>query len=224
MDEQFQRFALLLNPKQIEKIDKAKVCIVGLGGVGSVAALALARLGIANFVLCDFDVVQISNINRQLIANFNTIGQKKVDVCEKMILEINPQAKIQKIDQKYSKELNLFSFDFNYLIDAIDDLDNKFNLIKGCLKSQKVFISSMGTAKKKDLSKLKVMELNQTSYDPLARRLRKMMRDENIHERVYVVSSTEEVMAVKGLGSYMPVTATAGMLLADYIINKIIQE
>lgn len=82
----------------------------------------------------------------------------------------------------------------------------------------------MGTAKKKDLSKLKVMELNQTSYDPLARRLRKMMRDENIHERVYVVSSTEEVMEVKGLGSYMPVTATAGMLLADYIINKIIQE
>ncbi len=224
MDEQFQRFALLLNPKQIEKIDKAKVCIVGLGGVGSVAALALARLGITHFVLCDFDVVQISNINRQLIANFNTIGQKKIDVCEKMILEINPQAKIKKIDQKYSNELNLFSYDFNYLIDAIDDLDNKFNLIKECLKKRIIFISSMGTAKKKDLSKLKVMELNQTSYDPLARRLRKMMRDENIHERVYVVSSTEEVMDVKGLGSYMPVTATAGMLLADYIINKIIQE
>lgn len=224
MDEQFQRFALLLNHKQIEKIDKAKVCIVGLGGVGSVAALALARLGIANFVLCDFDVVQISNINRQLIANFNTIGQKKVDVCEKMILEINPQAKIKKIEQKYSEKLNLFSYDFDYLIDAIDDLDNKFNLIKECLKNQKVFISSMGTAKKKDLSKLKIMELNQTSYDPLARRLRKMMRDENIYERVYVVSSTEEAMDVKELGSYMPVTATAGMLLADYIINKIIQE
>lgn len=222
MDEQFQRFALLLTPEQIKKIDKAKVCIVGLGGVGSVAALALARLGISHFVLCDFDIVQLSNINRQLIANFNTIGQKKVDVCEKMILEINPKAEIYKIDQKYATNNNLFTYDFDYLIDAIDDLDNKFNLIKECLEKQKVFISSMGTAKKRDLSRLKVMELNQTSYDPLAKRLRKMMRDNNIRERVYVVSSNEEVLDVKGLGSYMPVTSTAGMLLADYIINKII--
>ena len=222
MNEQFQRFALLLTSEQIEKINKAKVAVIGLGGVGSVATLALARNGVKNFVLCDFDEVQISNINRQLIANFCTIGMKKTDVCEKMIKEINPDANVIVITDRFSPETKLFDMDFDYLIDAIDDLDNKYLLIKMCLERKKTFISSMGTARKMDLTKLKIMDLNQTSYDPLARKLRKMLRDNGIYEKVPVVSSLEEPIKTVGLGSYMPVTSTAGLMLADYIIKKII--
>ena len=222
MNEQFQRFALLLTSEQIEKINKAKVAIIGLGGVGSVATLALARNGVKNFILCDFDEVQLSNINRQLIANFNTLGMKKTDVCEKMIKEINPEASVKVISERFGPETTLFANDFDYLIDAIDDLDNKCLLIKMCLENKKTFISSMGTAKKMDLTKLKIMDLNQTSYDPLARKLRKMLREDGIYEKVPVVSSFEEPIKTIGLGSYMPVTSTAGLMLADYIIKKII--
>lgn len=222
MNEQFQRFSLLLNEKQIENVNKARVAVVGLGGVGSVAALALARNGISKFILCDFDVVQISNINRQLIANFNTLGMQKTDVCEKMIKEINPNAEINKICERFSEDSKLFNYEFDYLIDAIDDIDNKFLLIKTCLEHKIKFISSMGTARKMDLTKLKIMDLNQTSYDPLARKLRKLLRDNGIYEKVPVVCSTEEPIKTIGLGSYMPVTSTAGMMLADYIIKLII--
>ena len=222
MNEQFQRFALLLTSEQIEKINKAKVAIIGLGGVGSVATLALARNGVKNFILCDFDEVQLSNINRQLIANFSTLGMKKTDVCEKMIKEINPEASVKVISERFSPETTLFANDFDYLIDAIDDLDNKCLLIKMCLENKKTFISSMGTAKKMDLTKLKIMDLNQTSYDPLARKLRKMLREDGIYEKDPVVSSLEEPIKTIGLGSYMPVTSTAGLMLADYIIKKII--
>ena len=222
MNEQFQRFALLLTSEQIEKINKAKVAIIGLGGVGSVATLDLARNGVKNFILCDFDEVQLSNINRQLIANFNTLGMKKTDVCEKMIKEINPEASVKVISERFGPETTLFANDFDYLIDAIDDLDNKCLLIKMCLENKKTFISSMGTAKKMDLTKLKIMDLNQTSYDPLARKLRKMLREDGIYEKVPVVSSFEEPIKTIGLGSYMPVTSTAGLMLADYIIKKII--
>lgn len=224
MQEQFQRFASLLNDDQINKITSAKVCIVGLGGVGSVSALAFARLGFNNFILCDHDVVSVTNINRQLVANLNTIGRKKVDVCEEMIKEINPLANIVKLDQKYSSESILFDYQFDYLVDAIDDLNNKFHLIKTCLEKNITFISSMGTAKKFDLTRLSVMEINKTSYDPLAKKLRKRLREEGIKGKVYVVSSTEEVNDCDILGSYMPVTATAGMLLTDYIVQKIISN
>lgn len=223
MQEQFQRFASLLNESQINKISEAKVCIVGLGGVGSVSALAFARLGIKNFILCDFDIVQISNCNRQLIANLNTIGMKKVDVCEKMIKEINNEAKIIKISEKFGSESTLFENQIDYLVDAIDDINAKFLLMKTCLKLNIPFISSMGTAKKMDLTKLKVTDLSKTSYDPLAKKLRKMMRDERIYDKIYVVSSEEQIIDCNILGSYMPVTSTAGMLLTDYIIKQIIK-
>ncbi len=221
--DKFKRFFALLNDEQISKIKNAKVCVVGCGGVGSVACETLARCGIENIIVCDFDVVQASNINRQIIANVNTIGKHKVDVIKDKILEINPNANVQIIKEKFSSELSLFDFEFDYLIDAIDDIDNKFLLIKTCLEKDKVFISSMGTAKKFDSSLLKVMDISKTSYDPLAKRIRKMMRDNQINKKFMVVSSTEEPIKNEILGSYMIVTAYSGLLLADYIIKQIIK-
>ena len=222
--EYFNRFFSLLDENQIHKIKSAKVCIVGLGGVGSVSALTLARCGISNFVICDFDVVQESNINRQVIANINTIGKYKADVTKEMILEINPNANVEVIKEKFTEELSLFEFNFDYLIDAIDDINNKYLLIKKCLEHDKCFISSMGTAKKFDSSKLKVVDISKTSYDPLAKRIRKKLRDDNINKKFMVVSSTEEITKSEILGSYMIVTSYSGLLLADYIIKQIINK
>ena len=221
--DRFKRLFSLLNDNQIERIQNAKVCIVGIGGVGSVATEVLARSGISKFVLCDFDVIQESNINRQVIANQNTIGKYKVDVAKEKILEINPNACVEVIKERFSDELSLFDFKFDYLIDAIDDINNKFLLIKTCLEKDIPFISSMGTAKKFDSSLLKVVDINKTSYDPLAKRIRKMLRDNNINKKFMVVSSTEEPKNSDILGSYMVVTAYSGLLLADYIIKEIIK-
>lgn len=221
--DRFKRLFSLLNDNQIERIQNAKVCIVGIGGVGSVATEVLARSGISKFVLCDFDVVQESNINRQVIANQNTIGKYKVEVAKEKILEINPNACVEVIKERFSNELSLFDFKFDYLIDAIDDINNKFLLIKTCLEKDIPFISSMGTAKKFDSSLLKVVDINKTSYDPLAKRIRKMLRDNNINKKFMVVSSTEEPKNSDILGSYMVVTAYSGLLLADYIIKEIIK-
>lgn len=220
----FKRLFALLNEDQINKIQNAKICIVGIGGVGSVATETLARCGIGNFILCDFDTVAKSNINRQIIANQNTIGRFKVDVAKEKILEINPNAKVEIIKEKFSSELSLFDFKFDYLIDAIDDINNKFLLIKTCLEKDIKFISSMGTAKKFDSSLLKVVDINKTSYDPLARKIRKMLRDNNINKKFMVVSSTEEPKNSDILGSYMVVTAYSGLLLADYILKQIINS
>ena len=219
-ESRFSRIIPLV--KDFNEIKKAKVAVIGLGGVGGMAAITLARCGIESFVLCDFDKVNISNINRQVVANTNTIGLYKADVLEEMIKNINHNVNIIKIKEPFNEKSPLFNYEFDYLIDAIDDVDNKFLLIKESIKHNITFISSMGTAKKTDIKKLQVMDINKTSYDPLAKIIRKKMRDEGMKDKFMCLSSTEEVK-LEGplLASYMPVTATAGLMIADYIIKKI---
>lgn len=205
-----------------EDIKKARVALVGLGGVGGTAAIALARSGISHFVLCDFDKVNITNFNRQIIANYSTIGEYKVDCIEKMIKDINKDAEIIKIKEPFNNESTLFNYKFDYLIDAIDDVDNKYLLIKETIKRNITLISSMGTAKKLDIKKLNIIDINKTTYDPLAKIIRKKMRDEGLKLKFMCLSSTEEVkLEGRYLASYMPVTSTSGLMIADYIIKKI---
>ncbi len=215
-----ERLLYLLGQEQIEKLRNATVAVIGLGGVGGVAAITLARSGVGSLLIQDYDIVQESNINRQIIANYQTLGRKKTDVCEEEILKINPNCKVIKLDEKFNQESELFSNKFDYLIDAIDSVPDKKMLIEKSLENKICFISSMGAAKKMEPTKLSIMELRKTSYDPLAKILRSHFRD--YKEPIMVVSSTEEVKSIPNLGSYMPVTATAGLLLADYIIKKII--
>lgn len=217
-----ERLEYLLGSENIKKLQAAKVAVVGLGGVGSVACLALARSGIGALVVQDFDVVQESNINRQLIASYETIGQRKVDVMEKEILKVNPECRVTKVFERFSAESTLFQQEFDYLIDAIDSIDAKFLLIKETLKRNIPFISAMGAAKKTEPTKLSVVRMDKTTCDPLAKILRRKFREEGIKTDFMVVSSMETPAEIPLLGSYMPVTATAGLLLADYIIKLII--
>ena len=171
-----ERLEYLIGSENIKKLNRAQVAVIGLGGVGSVAALALARSGIGALIIQDHDVVQESNINRQLIANYETLGRPKVDVMEEEILKVNPDCRVTKLFERFSAESKLFEHDFQYLIDAIDSVEDKFLLIKEALKRELSFISAMGAAKKTDPSQLEVTSLNKTTHDPLARILRRKLR------------------------------------------------
>ncbi|MGD9604575.1 MAG: ThiF family adenylyltransferase [Bacilli bacterium] len=217
----FERLEYLIGKDNLIKLHKATVAIIGLGGVGGVCAIALARSGIGNLLIQDFDVVQESNINRQLIANYQTIGEKKTSLYLQEIKSINPDCQVTVLDERFDDNSQLFNFHFDFLVDAIDSVANKYSLIKKCLNNDIPFVSAMGAANKVDIQKLTVLDIKKTTYDPLAKIIRKKLRDDNIQKPVMVVSSTEETPNLEKLGSYMPVTASAGLLLADYVLKQI---
>ena len=224
METQYTRLEYLFD-KDLEKIKNSKVCVVGLGGVGSIAMESLVRTGVGELTICDFDVINVSNINRQIITNHNNIGIKKVDASKKLCEDINPNIKLNIYDKKIDENnLEFFNYGFDYLIDAIDDVNAKLLLYKECLKRNITFISSMGTAKKLNPQKFKIIDLKKTSYDPLAKTLRKKCRDLGIDGKIMVVCSEEEPMDINNLGSYMPVVSTAGLLCSDYIIKEILRR
>lgn len=216
----FSKFINLIGENNFDRLSDIKVAIIGVGGVGGVCALSLVRCGVKNICLCDFDVVEVSNINRQVTANFKTINQPKIEVLKKMILEINPNCNIKIFNVKFDQENNfLENLDIDYVVDAIDDVDNKFYLISYLLEKNINFISSMGMAKKLEPLKVEITKISKTSYDPIAKKIREKLRKAQIKKDFYVVCSKEEIKA-RELGSYVNVTAYAGLLLADYIIKK----
>ena len=224
---QFERLELLIHEK-IDDIYNKTVLIIGLGGVGSYAVEALVRSGISNLIIVDNDTISLTNLNRQLMAYHSNIGNFKTDEIEKRILSINPKAKITKITEfiDMSNINKLFETHVDYVVDACDTLMVKLELIRICKKKDIKLISSMGTGNKMDPSKLKIMDIRKTSYDPLAKKIRKMVKDEKINGKVMVVCSDEEgkVKIDKVIPSNSFVPATAGLLCASYVINDIVGD
>ena len=216
----FQRLLPLFKEEGIKKLSNSTVAVVGVGGVGGIAAITLARTGVGNIIIQDFDTVEESNINRQIVANYSTIGLSKVDVLEKQIKEINPNCNVIKLNSFFDKDnLSLFSYNIDYVIDAIDSFESKCLLINNCIERNIQFISSMGAAKKLDPTKISITRLQKTTYDPLAKKLRSYFKNKNF----FVVSSTEESKCEE-LGSYMPVVSIFGIYTAHHVINKIVGE
>ena len=216
----FERVELLLN-EDINKLKDKVILVLGIGGVGSYTVETLIRNPIKKIIIVDSDIIDITNLNRQLFTNQNNIGLKKVDELEKRIKSINPYIEIKKID-KFIDENNinlLFEEKVDYIVDACDSLKTKECLIKECLKRKIKFISSMGTAKKLDPTKLKITELSKTSYDPIAKKLRKTFKN----NKVIVICSTEKPKEIKKLGSISFVPSVAGILITSYIINDILK-
>lgn len=213
----FERLMPLFGELALDKLAASTVAVIGIGGVGGEAAICLARSGVGNIIICDYDLVEESNINRQIVASTKTIGLNKTDCLEKMIKDINPSCNVYKLTKKVDKDL--FNLKIDFLIDCIDDINSKIDLISGCIDKKVPFISSMGAAKKVDPSKVCVTKLSKTAYDPVA----KVMRNRFKNKDFYVVSSTEEPKC-SGLGSYMPVVATFSLLLSDYCIKYIINK
>lgn len=221
----FERLITLIGEDNVNKLKKANVLIVGLGGVGGYALETLVRSGIYNLTIVDGDIVELSNLNRQIISKMDVIGRPKALVAQARTLEINPDVNLKVINQFISEDnfslLNIDSFD--YVIDACDDLNLKMLLIKNAEKYK--LISSMGTANKMDITRFKITTIDRTSYDPLAKIIRKKIKEEKIRTKFKVVSSDEKVMkngTKLGTIAYMP--AVSGLLCASYVINDIINK
>ena len=224
----YERIEGLIGVSALSKIQDSSVMIVGIGGVGGSAVESLVRSGIGNIILIDFDVVDISNLNRQIIANMNVIGRKKVDVCIERIKSINPNCKVIGLDlfldfNNISDILDEYKVD--YVIDSCDFVDAKKALIKETIKRNIKLITCLGTGNKLDPTKLKITDIRKTFNDPLARKMRKWIKDEKITSKITVLCS-EELPIKKGrvISSMCFVPNTAGIMLANYVVMDIIKE
>ena len=221
----FERLITLIGEDNVNKLKETNVLIVGLGGVGGYALEALVRSGIHNLTIVDGDVVELSNLNRQIISKRNVVGKPKALAAQARALEINPEINLKVINEFITKDnFSLLKVDeFDYVVDACDDLNLKMLLIKNADKYK--LISSMGTANKMDMTRFKITTIDKTSYDPLAKIIRKKIKEEKIQTKFKVVSSDEKVMkngTKLGTIAYMP--ATSGLLCASYVINDIIDN
>lgn len=224
-----ERSALLLGNEALEILKNKTVLVVGIGGVGSFCVEALARTGIGHLILVDKDKVESSNINRQLLATTETIDQVKVAVMKKRIQTLNPECRVDTYDCFYdcSMDEKIFSQKIDFVIDCIDSIKSKQDLAMACIQRDIPFLSSMGTARRLDPSKLEIMELEKTSYDPIAKRMRNWKRKNKIRNKIWVVCSTEPprpVEAGKPLPSMIFVPASAGLLLASECVKKLINK
>ena len=227
---QFQRTLLLLGNSSFNQLRKAHVMIIGCGAVGSFAIEALARAGIGHLTLVDGDTVQETNINRQLCATHDTLGQLKTEVLKNRIYTICPDTQVSTFPLFFNKEnaKEIFKTKPDFVIDAIDTLTDKTTLIAFLQKNNIPFISSMGAALKTDFSKIKVANLNQTSVCPLASRLRKLLKEQNADLSFPCVFSTEKPIKANGpdrqMGSLVSITGIFGLILANETILKLTQN
>ena len=219
------RTRLLIGTAATDKLQKSTVMVVGCGAVGSFAIEALARTGVGNLVLIDSDVIEESNINRQLFALNSTINQPKVDVAASRIRDINPDVNVTAIKTFFDDATEL-SVMPDFVIDAIDTVSSKIALYKWCMARNVPFVSSMGAARKTDPTQIKIAKISKTSVCPLAAKIRKIVRDEHLND-FDVVYSTEPATVTDSariFGSIITVTGTFGLIMANYAINAIIHK
>ena len=221
----FNRLENLIGSFSLEKLKKSNVLVFGLGGVGGYVVEALTRSGIGNLILVDYDKVDITNFNRQIIAVNENIGKYKVDCFKERIDSINEGCNVitykLKIDSNNIKDI--FNTKIDFVVDAVDDVRAKVAIINYCLEHNIDFISSMGTGNRLDPSKLTIMTLDKTYNDPLARAMRSKF-DKRIQKKITVCTSTELPLKVKDktvIGSNAFVPSSAGLLIASYIVRKI---
>lgn len=202
MKEQFARTQLLIGAEGLEKLAKARVAVFGIGGVGGYVVEALARSGVGAFDLIDNDTVCLSNLNRQIIATQNTIGQYKVDVMKERILSINPEAVVNARRCFYLPETaDQFDFsEYSYVVDAVDTVTAKIDIIMQAQKAGVPVMSSMGAGNKLDPTKFQVADIYKTSVCPLAKVMRRELKKRGV-KKLKVVYSTEEALT--------PMTETA---------------
>ncbi len=265
MQNQFSRTAIIIGKENIEKLNKSKVAIFGIGGVGSFVCEGLVRAGVQNFVLVDNDTISVTNINRQLHANHNTIGKYKVDVMKERMLEINPNCKIEVYkkffmpkekgnlesdsnvdssksgmteEDKLDVEAEIIDNSIDYIVDAVDTVTAKIELVMQADKLNIPIISSMGTGNKLDPTKFEVTDIYKTSVCPLAKVMRKELKSRNINKLKVVYSKEEPIMPhiddsyneeianatkqyVPGSISFVP--SVAGLIIAGEVVKDLIK-
>ena len=197
MLNQFSRTELLIKSEGIEKLKNSKIAVFGIGGVGSFVVEGLVRAGVGNFVLIDDDKICLTNLNRQIIATRKTIGKYKVDVAKERILEINPDAKVETYQEFYmpDSKTNIINEEIDYVVDCVDTVTAKIEIIEQCKKLNIPVISSMGTGNKLDPSRFEITDIFKTSICPLAKVMRKELKKRNI-DNLKVIYSKEEPIKI----------------------------
>ncbi len=219
------RLEILIGDKT-KTLKQKTVLLLGLGGVGGHAFETLLRSGIGTIIVVDNDVIDETNLNRQLLSTNKNIGQYKVDEAKKRQKDINQECKIIKINKFISEENieSLFENKIDFVIDAIDTIKTKKQLIKKCIEKQIKIISVMGTGNKMDPTKLTITDIRKTSYDPIAKEIRKFIKEERINKKIPVVFSDKIQKKKDKIGSNAFVSATEGIFAASYVINELIKE
>lgn len=227
MINQFSRTELLIGKEGIQKLQNAKVAIFGIGGVGSFVVEGLVRAGVGKFILVDNDKVCLSNLNRQIIATRKTIGRPKVEVAKERILEINPDAKVEIYQEFFmpdSKEI--LDETVSYIVDSVDTVTAKIELVLRANKLNIPIISSMGTGNKLDPTRFEVTDIYKTSVCPLAKVMRKELKARGIKELKVVYSKEEPIKPEKieencKVGSISFVPSVAGLIIAGEVVKDI---
>ena len=225
---QFERTERLIGKENLKKIKNKNVIIFGVGGVGSYVVESLARVGVGNLTVVDSDVVSESNLNRQIIALHSTIGKPKVDVIKNRVLDINPNAKIKAIKQFVTKE-NITEFnlkEYDYVIDAIDNISVKVELAVLSQKHQFNLISCMGTGNKLKPELFSITDIFKTSVCPLAKVMRKELKARDVKKLTVLYSQEQPINAS---GNRIPASISftpsiAGLRMAEYVIMQFIKE
>ncbi len=237
MDDIFVRSRALLGDEGLNKLSKTTIILFGLGGVGGFVLESLARSGIENFILIDFDKIEASNLNRQIITGLNNINMPKADAAKSRVLNINNTCNVTSVNAKLVKEKNaghtgeitmddianlIKDIDKSniFIIDAIDDKYAKLEIIKYAKSNDIRIISCMGTARKLDSSQFTICDIFETKNCPLSKIMREMLRKENIQNLDVLYSQEEPIVKEKGVVAYMP--GIAGLMISEYVIKKII--
>lgn len=223
MSDQLNRLQMLIGDDKIAKLQNATVMVVGCGAVGSFAIESLARCGVGNIILVDFDTISKTNINRQLFALHSTLGIPKTLVARERIADINPDINVTTFnifwDENTTPDIHP-----DFVIDAIDSVESKIALYRWCNANDIPFISSMGAARKTDPTKIRIAPISKTFACPLAARIRKIVRDSGISDFPTAFSTETPAGAIapnKAFGSIITVTGTFGLLMANYAIHYI---
>ena len=231
MQDWLSRTEGLIGRENVEKLNNKKVAIFGIGGVGSYVVEALARVGIGRFILVDSDDVSITNINRQIIATTRTIGEPKVEVAKERILEINNKAKVEIYKEFFtSNTKGILDDSISYIVDAVDTVTAKIELVVRANKLDIPIISSMGTGNKLDPTRFEVSDIYKTSVCPLAKIMRKELKKRNISKLKVVYSKEEPIKtSISENGKKVPasisfVPSVAGLIIASEVIKDLMNN
>jgi tRNA A37 threonylcarbamoyladenosine dehydratase len=225
----FERTIQLIGEEKFKRIQDSTVLIFGLGGVGGHSCEALVRSGVGKVIIVDDDLIEKSNINRQIIALHSTLGRPKTEVMKERLLDINPECEVitYQTFYDYNTKDEIFNHRIDFICDAIDTVTYKIDIIKEALNRDIPFISSMGAASKMKPELFQIDDINNTSHCPVAKRIRKKLRSQKVTGKIPVIYSKEEPQKLDSW-KYSPssnafVPGVAGLICASYIINKLIE-
>jgi tRNA A37 threonylcarbamoyladenosine dehydratase len=220
-----ERTRLLVGEAGVACLQKARVAMLGLGGVGSYALEALARAGIGAFWLIDADVIELSNLNRQLLALRSTLGAAKTEAARARVADINPRAHVRCEQMRFTAESGLDFAGWDYVVDAIDEMNPKVALALACRQAGTPLIAAMGAGRRLQTAGFSVCDVGVSRGDPLARRYRRLLRERGVAEGVKVVVSAEPPLPQtpgEAVGSVSFVPAVVGLLMAGEVVRELL--